>query len=67
MPSAYKIWFDQQPETTQKKMMGKGMHEAYKAGRFEFPKLSVQKPEEVYGTMRFQATLKELIGDDGSL
>jgi len=57
-------WFDSLDEAQQKKMMGKGKYEAWKEGRFEFAQLSRQHPDDRYGTMRTEASLKHLIGDE---
>lgn len=56
-------WFAKQPEATQRAMMGGEKHAAWQAGKFEFPALSKQKPDPTYGTMHFEASLKDLIGD----
>ena len=55
-------WFDKLSETEQRKMMGPGRYEAYKAGKFSFEKLSTEKSDEVYGPMKTEQTLKELVG-----
>lgn len=54
-------WFDGLSETQQRKLMGPSKLEAYKANSFEFSALSSQKDNEVYGTMRTEASLKELL------
>lgn len=56
-------WFARQPESTQRSIMGKGMHAAYKAGDIDFSKLSTTYNDPVYGEMRRAATLKELVGE----
>jgi SPP1 gp7 family putative phage head morphogenesis protein len=58
---AGKKWFNGLSEAEQKKMMGPGMHEAWKGEKFEFDALSVEKTDEVYGKMRGQASLKALM------
>jgi hypothetical protein len=55
-------WFDGLSEQEQRKLMGPGKLEAYKAGQFTFDKLSKQVDNEVYGTMRTEAPLIDLIG-----
>lgn len=53
-------WFDGLSAEQQQAMMGKGRYEAFKAGKFEFGDLSGQRDDAVYGTMRVEASLKEL-------
>ena len=54
-------WFKSLPEERQRKLMGPGMHDAWKAGQFRFKDLSVPYEDKVYGTMRRQAGLKEVL------
>jgi len=54
-------WFKGQPEATQRAMMGKAKHAAWKAGKFEFERLSVESKDAVWGKMRSEAPLKSLI------
>lgn len=54
-------WFDAQPESTQRQMMGPGKYDAYKAGKFEFGQLSMSYQDDVYGELIKKATLKELV------
>ena len=56
-------WFERQPESVQKQMMGKGMWDKWQGGAFEFADLTQPYDDTVYGEMRRQATLKELIPD----
>jgi len=56
-------WFDGLDEAEQQAMMGKEKHEHYKAGDFEFDKLSKQFDTPVYGKMRSEASLKDLLGE----
>ena len=56
-------WFKEQPESKQREYMGDTKYEAWKEGKFEFSALSSQHDDDVYGTMRGETTLKELIGD----
>ncbi len=58
-----KTWFESLPEAAQQRMMGQEKHGAYKDGKFEFSQLSVQFDNEVYGTMRSEASLSSLIGE----
>ena len=56
-------WFTSQSETAQRAQMGRGKFDAWQAGKFEFSALSTQKPDDVYGQMRVEAVLKDLLGD----
>lgn len=53
-------WFNEQPPATQREMMGKGMYEAYAAGKIDLTNVSVEYHNDVYGTMLRTATLGEL-------
>lgn len=56
-------WFNKQPESVQKEMLGPGKYEAWKDGKFNFTDLVSTKTDKVYGEMKRETTLKELIGD----
>jgi hypothetical protein len=56
-------WFDAQPEDRQKELMGASKYDAYKAGKFSFDALSNKQDNDVYGTMRTETSLKNLIGE----
>ncbi len=58
-----KDWFDNLSEAEQRAIMGGGRLDAYKAGRFDFSQLSTERMNEIYGAMRSEATLKELVGE----
>ena len=58
-----KSWFEQQSEATQKQMMGAGKYDAWKAGKFEFSQLSKENENDVFGMMRGETPLKDLIGE----
>lgn len=60
-PNAGREWFDDLSETQQRDLMGRGKYEAYQDGAFEFDQLSKAHNDEVYGTMRLETPLKELI------
>ena len=51
-------WFEQQPEGVQKKMMGAGAFDEWKAGNVKLADFSTTYHDPVYGTMRRQATLE---------
>jgi len=56
-------WFEKQSVAVQQAMMGKAKWEAWQNKQFEFEQLSVRKPDRAWGHMRFEATLKELLGE----
>ena len=56
-------WFDTQPQAQAEKSMGKGKYQAYKDGLFDFSKLTRELPDPVYGLMRSETPLKELINE----
>lgn len=56
-------WFKSLGESDQRKMMGPGKFEAWKEGKFELNQIPVQKEDDVYGLMRTEASLKELLGE----
>ena len=55
-------WFNEQDEATQRKILGPGKYDAWKAGKFEFGAVSKQVSDPVYGTMRVETPLKDLVG-----
>lgn len=57
-------WFASQPETTQRTMMGEGMYNNYKDGKFAVTDIPREYTDDVYGEMRRAATLKELVSDE---
>jgi len=57
-----KDWFEKQPEAVQRKMMGAGKYDAWKAGKFDLSQLSIEREDKVYGAMRGEAALKDLAG-----
>lgn len=56
-------WFKGQPEVRQRALMGNGKFLSWQAGGFDFGSLSVRYDDGVYGTMRREATLTELLGN----
>lgn len=56
-------WFNSQSLAVQRKMMGPGKYEAWKAGKFAFSALTTDHEDDVYGVMRVEASLKSLIGE----
>jgi hypothetical protein len=55
-------WFGKQDEAIQRRLLGPGKYDAWKNGEFEFGALSNQVDDPVYGSMRIEATLQDLIG-----
>lgn len=55
--------FNGLPESTQIELMGRGRWEAYKAGKFQFSQLSKIYDDPVYGFMRGETPLKDLINE----
>jgi hypothetical protein len=61
---AGEAWFNRQPEAEQRKRMGPGMHNAWRAGAVRFEQLSHPHEDAVYGTMQREPSLVELLGDN---
>ncbi|MFA5150963.1 MAG: hypothetical protein WC554_00240 [Clostridia bacterium] len=55
--------FNGLPESTQIELMGRGKWEAYKAGKFQFSQLSKIYDDIVYGQMRGETPLKDLVNE----
>jgi SPP1 gp7 family putative phage head morphogenesis protein len=60
---AGKEWFESQPEGVQKQMMGVAKWDAWKAGKFDISQLSKERDNDVFGLMRNETPLKDLIGE----
>jgi hypothetical protein len=56
-------WFKELSPDQQAAMMGKEKLSAYNDGKFQFGQLSEQRHNDVYGTMRGEASLKSLLGE----
>lgn len=54
-------WFTQQDEATQRKLMGPAKYEAWRAGRIRLDQLTEEREDEVYGLMRGEPSLKQLL------
>lgn len=54
-------WFTQQSAEYQKQSLGAGKYEAWKDGKFEFSQLSSEKHDDVYGTIRVETSLSDLL------
>jgi len=57
-------WFARQSEATQRKMMGPGKYEAWKEGKFNLADMVGQHDDDVYGLMRIEKALQDLVGAD---
>jgi SPP1 gp7 family putative phage head morphogenesis protein len=60
-------WFESQPESIQREILGASKYEALKAGMFEFSALAQTATSEVWGTSVRVASLSELTADDQSI
>jgi len=57
-------WFKAQPEAAQRQQMGKGMHAAWKEGKFSLSDITGTREDAIYGEMRIAKPLKELVPKD---
>ena len=55
-------WFSQQSEATQRALMGGQNHDAWKGGAFDLSEMTTLRHDEVYGDMRVQTPLWQLLG-----
>jgi hypothetical protein len=60
-------WFNEQSEATQQNMMGKEKFDLWQADGFKFNELSRTGEDEVYGQMRTETPLWELLGAEPPL
>jgi hypothetical protein len=60
-------WFMNQPEATQRRMMGPGTFEAWQAGRFDFRQLATVKDHPVWGPSARVTALRDLLRGRGGL
>lgn len=56
-------WFNNQPASVQREMMGSSMFSAWQDDKFQFQDLSTKYNDEVYGELLRQASLKDLLGE----
>jgi SPP1 gp7 family putative phage head morphogenesis protein len=54
-------WFKEQPEATQKSILGPGKYDAWKAGQFEFSRLAQHSDDVVFSKMWTETPLKDLV------
>lgn len=52
-------WFDAQTEVTQKKMLG-NKYELWRVGKIKINQLSVDRPDEIFGDMKTEPSLKQI-------
>jgi hypothetical protein len=57
-------WFRGQTEAQQRQLMGDGMYQAWRDGKFSFQDLSRPYDDAVYGEMLREASLKDLLGEN---
>ncbi len=57
-----RAWFERQPEAMQRQMMGQAKYKAWVDGKFSFDKLSTIRKDDVYHTMRTEASLQDILG-----
>ncbi len=57
-------WFDMLPETNKRAMMPAAVYELYRAGQLDFAQLSTTRPDDVYGPMRVETSVKDILGTD---
>ncbi len=55
-------WFERQDAALQRRYLGKSKYHAWKAGEIELPQLSKVVDDPVWGKMRVETSLRELIG-----
>jgi hypothetical protein len=55
-------WFEKQSEATQRAMMGREYYEAWKGGAYQLSEMTTVHRDDVYGDMRTEARLWQLLG-----
>jgi hypothetical protein len=60
-------WFRRQNEADQLALMGRDYHSAWKNNLYSFDKLSIERPNDVYGPMRTVTPLWQLLGAEPPL
>lgn len=55
-------WFNAQSEAKQREILGPAKYDAWKKGKITLASLSGERDDEVYGPMRGERSLKELLG-----
>jgi hypothetical protein len=62
VPQTGEQWFENLSEAEQRKMMGKHFHEAYQSGAFNIGDMTMESDNDVFGNMRVQTPLWQLLG-----
>ena len=57
-------WFEKQSEATQREMLGAAKYRAWKAGAITLDDMTAMSEHPVWGEIRSEASLKEILGDD---
>lgn len=55
-------WFERQSAATQRALMGPGKFDAWQNGRVRLDQLTEERQDDVYGLMRGEPSLKQLLG-----
>lgn len=55
-------WFSKQSEATQRALMGPGKYDAWQEGKIRLDQLTEERDDDVYGRMRGEPSLKQLLG-----
>lgn len=58
-------WFNGQPDSVKRQMLGPGKYEAYKSGKFAFSQLVTVKPNRTWGPSAQVTSLKDLLDGNG--
>ena len=53
-------WFNKQPESIQRQMMGKGKYDAWKSGKIKLNDLTQETDDKIWGKMRTETPLKDI-------
>ena len=61
---AGETWFNSQSDATQKDMLGDTKWQAWKDGKYEFGDLVGTRMDDVYGEMRYERSLKDILGEE---
>jgi hypothetical protein len=56
-------WFSNLDKATQIKMMGQSKWDAWTAGKFQFADITGTHDDPVYGSMRIERSLKDLLNE----
>lgn len=65
LPQTGEQWFNSLTDAEKVKMMGQDRLQAYQDGKFKFNQLTREYDDEVYGKMRGEASLKDLLTGQG--